>query len=72
MERAWDLLESDLQERLKTIDVYFSTHRFEGDSPLEPLKVSTGTYQRFAPTQTPTATLCTLAQLSLITLKALM
>ena len=44
MERAWDLLESDLQERLKTIDVYFSTHRFEGDSPLEPLKVSTGTY----------------------------
>ena len=44
MEHAWDSLSYELQEKLKQLDVYFSTHRFETNSPLEPLKVSTGTY----------------------------
>jgi taurine dioxygenase len=44
MERAWDSLSAGMQEKVKTLDAYHSTHRFETASPLEPLKVSTGTY----------------------------
>lgn len=44
MERAWESLTPELQENLKEKIAFFSTHRFENDSPLEPLKVSTGTY----------------------------
>ena len=34
MERAWDSLGMELQETLKPMDAFFSTHRFENDSPL--------------------------------------